>query len=131
MKRQSASELKREMERLMEEHLESLRKQAFMAPTQKEREQDEDRLALIREMSADYLATIQSSHAEIGGESMTEKPRVTLPGKVEKVIEPVNGEPEKAQIVTEGADPLGQEVVLKEDDQVDVTVEADPAAAEK
>ena len=128
----------------MEEHLESLRKQAFMAPTRREREQDENRLALIREISADYLAAIQSSHAHIGGERMTEKPSVTLPGKVEKVIEPVNGEPEKAQIAIEGADPLyrelrientlqdpsGHEVRLKEDDEVDVTVEADPAVAE-
>jgi hypothetical protein len=94
------------MEQLMEEQLESLKRQAFMAPTQSEREQDENRLVLIREISADYLAAIQSSHAQIGGESMTEKPSVTLPGKVEKVIEPVNGEPEKAQIAIEGADPF-------------------------
>ena len=46
----------------MEEQLESLKRQAFMAPTQSEREQDENRLVLIREISADYLATIQSSH---------------------------------------------------------------------
>jgi len=132
------------MEQLMEEHLESLKRQAFMAPTHSEREQDENRLVLIREISADYLATIQSSHVQIGGESMTEKPSVTLPGKVEKVIEPVNGEPEKAQIAIEGADPLyrelrientlqdpsGNEVRLKEDDEVDVKVEAEPAAAE-
>jgi hypothetical protein len=64
---------------------------------------------------------------------------VTLPGKVEKVIEPRNGEPEKAQIAIEGADPLygelrientfqdasGDKVRLKEDDEVNVTVEAD------
>ncbi len=75
---------------------------------------------------------------------MTDKPRVTLPGKVEKVIKPAADEPEKAQIAIEGADPLyreiriqnkfknadGQEVPLKQDDEVDVTVEAENTAPE-
>jgi hypothetical protein len=74
---------------------------------------------------------------------MTHKPSVTLPGTVEKIIKPIDpSEPEKAQISVEGADELYQEirienalttesgkvVRLKKGAQVDVTVEADPAA---
>jgi uncharacterized protein YfaS (alpha-2-macroglobulin family) len=70
---------------------------------------------------------------------MAEKPNVTLPGKVEKVIEsPHPAEPEKAQISVEGGDPLykeiriennlkdenGKDVRLKEGAEVEVTVEA-------
>lgn len=70
---------------------------------------------------------------------MVEKPNVTLPGKVEKVIEsPHPAEPEKAQISVEGGDPLykeirienklkdenGEHVRLKEGVEVEVTVEA-------
>lgn len=70
---------------------------------------------------------------------MTEKPNVTLPGKVEKIIESAGpSEPEKAEISIEGADPLyqeirienaltdenGDEVRLKKGAEVDVTVEA-------
>jgi hypothetical protein len=72
---------------------------------------------------------------------MTEKPSVTLPGTVEKIIQPAEPtEPEKAQIAIEGADDLyreiriensltaenGDEVRLKKGAEVDVTVEADP-----
>jgi hypothetical protein len=71
---------------------------------------------------------------------MAEKPNVTLPGKVEKVIEsPHPAEPEKAQISVEGGDPLyreirienklkdedGKHVRLKEGAEVEVTVEAE------
>lgn len=71
---------------------------------------------------------------------MAEKPNVTLPGKVEKVIEsPHPAEPEKAQISVEGGDPLykeirienklkdedGKQVRLKEGAEVEVTVEAE------
>jgi hypothetical protein len=74
---------------------------------------------------------------------MAEKPSVTLPGTVEKIIPPVHPrEPEKAQISVEGADELYQEiriensltdengdsVRLKKGAQVDVIVEADPEA---
>jgi len=74
---------------------------------------------------------------------MTEKPSVTLPGTVEKIIPPTGpGEPEKAQIDVEGADDLyrelrientlttedGEKVKLKKGAEVDVTVEADPTA---
>lgn len=68
---------------------------------------------------------------------------VTLPGTVEKLIKsPDPSEPDKAQIVVEGADELyreiridnalqnekGEEVALKPGTEVDVTVEA-PADA--
>jgi hypothetical protein len=74
---------------------------------------------------------------------MTERPNVTLPGKVEKIIEsPRPSEPEKAQISIEGADTLyreiriensltdknGDEVRLKKNAEVEVTVEADKNA---
>ena len=72
-----------------------------------------------------------------------EKPSVTLPGTVEKIIKPVHpSEPEKAQIAVEGADELyreiriensltdaqGDEVRLKKGAEVEVTVEADQEA---
>lgn len=74
---------------------------------------------------------------------MTEKSNVTLPGKVEKIVEsPCKGEAEKAQISVEGADTLyreirientlinehGDEVRLKKGADVEVTVEADEDA---
>jgi hypothetical protein len=71
------------------------------------------------------------------------KVKTTLPGKVEKVIQPhpSSGEPEKAQIAVEGADHLyreirvpnrlmddnGHKVKLKEGADVEVKIEADPA----
>ena len=70
---------------------------------------------------------------------MTEKPSATLPGTVEKIIKsPFPSEPEKAQIVVEGADHLykeirientltdenGDKVQLKPGAEVKITVEA-------
>ena len=72
-----------------------------------------------------------------------EKPSVTLPGTVEKIIEsPHPSMPEKAEIAVEGADPLyqeiridntltdkhGEKVQLKEGARVAVTVEAETDA---
>jgi hypothetical protein len=69
-----------------------------------------------------------------------EKPSVTLPGTVEKVIESVHPSmPEKAEIAVEGADELyqeirienrltdtsGDDVRLKEGARVEVTVKAE------
>ena len=74
---------------------------------------------------------------------MSEKPSVTLPGKVEKIIDSSrSSEPEKAQIAVEGADDLykeirientltdenGRTVRLKKGAEVEVTVEADKSA---
>ncbi len=70
----------------------------------------------------------------------TEKPSVTLPGTVQKIIKPVVPQAkEKAEIAVEGADHLyreirienkltdedGQPVKLKPGAEVEVTVEAD------
>ncbi len=75
------------------------------------------------------------------------KASTTLPGKVEKVINPhpYSGEPEKAQIAVEGADHLyreirvpnrlvdenGHKVKLKEGAEVDVRIEADQVVTNK
>ena len=71
---------------------------------------------------------------------MPEKPNVTLPGTVEKIIpSPHPSEPEKAQIAVKDGDDLykeirienalqdedGNEVALKEGAEVEVTVQAD------
>jgi uncharacterized protein YfaS (alpha-2-macroglobulin family) len=74
---------------------------------------------------------------------MPEKPNITLPGTVEKIItSPDPAEPEKTQInIQEGADPLykeirienkladekGKDVKLKQGAKVEVTVEANPS----
>jgi hypothetical protein len=72
---------------------------------------------------------------------MTENPRTTLIGRVEKIIEsPVPTDPQKAQIAIEGADHLyrelrieniltdarGNAVHLQAGDKVEVTVVAQP-----
>jgi hypothetical protein len=72
-----------------------------------------------------------------------EKPSVTLPGTVEKIIPAVfPSESDKAQIAIDGADHLyreirvpnilqdesGNEVALKQGADVDVTIEADASA---
>jgi hypothetical protein len=74
---------------------------------------------------------------------MKKKSSATRPGIVEKVVKsPLPGEPEKAQIVVEGADHLyrelrientltdekGHQVSLKQGAHVDVIVEAEPEA---
>jgi hypothetical protein len=74
---------------------------------------------------------------------MTDKPNVTLPGKVEHIIRSTHpSEPEKAQIAVEGADDLykeirientltdenGRTVRLKKGAEVEVTVEVDKSA---
>jgi hypothetical protein len=75
---------------------------------------------------------------------MSEKPSITLPAIVDKIIEsPDPAEPDKAQInIQEGADPLykeiriknnltdenGKEVALEEGQEVEITVEAPNAA---
>jgi hypothetical protein len=74
---------------------------------------------------------------------MSEKASTTLPATVEKIIQsPAPSIPEKAQIVVEGADHLyrelrientltdenGDHVRLKQGADVEVTIEAEPAA---
>jgi hypothetical protein len=77
----------------------------------------------------------------MASEQTSDKPATTLPGVVEKVIKsPYPTEPEKAQIVVEGADHLykeiriennlkdakGNDVALIPGAKVEVTVEAEP-----
>lgn len=78
----------------------------------------------------------------MNNESEPEKPSITLPGTVEKIIAavPSIAQPEKAQISIEGADHLyreirvenaledekGETVQLRQGAKVDVTIEADP-----
>lgn len=72
---------------------------------------------------------------------MPKKPKITKPGRVQRVIKPFHPQmPEKAEIAVEGADHLyreiridnaledaqGRKVKLKEGAEVDVTIEADP-----
>jgi hypothetical protein len=81
-----------------------------------------------------------------GSANSDEKPSVTLPGTVERVIKPLHpGLPEKAQISIEGAEDLyreirienvlvdqhGEEVGMKEGAELQVTVEAEPEATTK
>jgi len=88
------------------------------------------------------LSSVTASSAP-KGQPMTEKPSVTMPGTVEKIIPPAHpSEPEKAQIAVEGGDELyreirienaltdenGDEVRLKKGAEVEITVEADPEA---
>jgi hypothetical protein len=126
----------------MREHLDSLEKQAFVTPSREQIDESEKRLKAIREVSADYLAALEGTLPTKGGCDMTEKPSVTLPGKVDKVISG-HGEPEKAEISVEGADPLyqeirienaltnanGNEVRLKQNEEVHVTIEAEKEAS--
>jgi len=74
-------------------------------------------------------------------ETKPDRPNLTLPGTVEKIIPAVGNEPEKAQITLEGADELyrevrientlqgadGEPVALKKGTEVDVTIEAEQA----
>jgi hypothetical protein len=77
---------------------------------------------------------------------MVEKSKITLPGTVEKIIEPVRPHGrEKVQVAVEGADPLyqeirientlqspnGEQVRLKKGAEVDVTIEASHDASSK
>lgn len=150
MPQRSVGELRRELDRLMREQVEGLKKQTFGGLQPQELHELEERLKRIRELSADYLGAMKrqlekppSKETAMAEKLPAEKPAVTLPGKVEKIIEsPDLDEPEKAQISVEGADTLykeirieneltdekGERVRLKERADVDVTVEADKAA---
>jgi hypothetical protein len=65
--------------------------------------------------------------------SKKKKPTVTLPGTVEKIIPEIqySGEPEKAEIAVEGADPLYKEIRIEntlrdeEDKEVGLTAGAE------
>jgi hypothetical protein len=152
MSQHSLEDLRRELDHLMREQVESLKKQTFGGLQPQELHEQEERLKRIRERSADYLAAMKreleksaAKEASMAQRATKEKPAVTLPGKVDMIIEtPDLDEPEKAQISVEGADTLykeirieneltdekGKKVRLKEGADVDVTVEADKHATE-
>lgn len=59
MAERSVEELRDELNRLMEEQMESLRKQTFGGLDEEELRQHEERLKRIRELSADFLAALK------------------------------------------------------------------------
>ena len=81
------------MDRLMREHIESLRKQAFVNLSAEQVRQDEERLKAFRETSSEYLAALKKSRAKLKnqGRRKTDKPSVTISEKIENAIEPEEG----------------------------------------
>ena len=55
----SASEISEELNRLMLEQIESLRKETFVGMTPEEMRRQEERLKRIRQVSADFLAALK------------------------------------------------------------------------
>jgi len=59
----SIEEIREELNRLMLEHVESMKKQTFVGLSEEEYLQQEKRLMRIREVSADFLAALKRSKA--------------------------------------------------------------------
>ena len=59
MKVRSIKEIRRQLQSLIEEQIESLKMQAFGGPTSAELRQQDERLKRIREVSADFLAALK------------------------------------------------------------------------
>jgi hypothetical protein len=55
----NAKELRDELSRLMTEQLQSLKKQVFGGLSKEELHEQEERLKSIRQVSADYIATLK------------------------------------------------------------------------
>jgi hypothetical protein len=82
----------------MMEQIESLKKEAFVGLDERELRRQEDRLKRIREISADFLKALERTDPQAKVEPPApeerrktmcvteEKPSVTLPGRVEKII---------------------------------------------
>jgi hypothetical protein len=97
-------------------------------------------------MEEAHAMTDKSAQDNSEGKDQTpEKPAITLPGTVEKIIPSLHpDEPDKAQIAVEGADdlyreirveniledPAGNTVSMKEGTKVEVTIEAEPHETE-
>jgi len=156
--------LKEELLRLMLERSDSLQKQTFLGIDERELGKQQKRFERIRELFAGILealhhgsatsaaptficplCSLAGQHVHTREEKMVEnlnneKPSVTLPATVEKIIKKTDAE--KAQVRIDGADPLyreirienslqdenGEKVRLKEGAEVEVTVKADPRA---
>jgi hypothetical protein len=50
--------LQQELDRLMNEHIENLKKQAFVRPSEDQLRESDERLKRIREISAEYVALL-------------------------------------------------------------------------
>lgn len=59
MASRTAEELRDQLNRLLKEEIESLKKQTFGGLNQEELREQEERLKRIRELSADYLAALK------------------------------------------------------------------------
>lgn len=59
MGERSLKELRDELNRLMQEHIESVENETFTGLKEEELRQQEERLKRIREVSADYLAALR------------------------------------------------------------------------
>ena len=59
MESRSVEGLRDELNRLMAEQIESLKKQAFVGLNEADAQEQEERLKRIREVSADYLAALK------------------------------------------------------------------------
>jgi hypothetical protein len=62
----SAAELREELSRLMEEQMESLRRQTFLGLDNAELRREHERLKRIREVSADFLAALKREGQQQG-----------------------------------------------------------------
>jgi len=60
MNSRSLKEIRDELERLMQDQIESLRTEAFGGLVMKELRQQKERLTRIREVSADYLSALKN-----------------------------------------------------------------------
>jgi hypothetical protein len=61
MEGRSLSEIRDELERLMREQIESLRRQTFGGLTEAELRKEDERLNRIREVSADFLSALKNN----------------------------------------------------------------------
>lgn len=100
------------------------------------------RVSVAQEMGKPRMArSAKIAQLNLDTTRIREKPSVTVPGTVDKIVpSPRPSQPEQAQIAVEGADRLhrdlrienmltdehGDDVRLKKDDHVEVTVTAEP-----
>lgn len=70
MRRRGINDLKAEMNRLMQEHIESLGNQTFVTPNEEQLYKEEERLKRIRELSADYLKAFAKAESNLCSSGM-------------------------------------------------------------
>jgi hypothetical protein len=69
----TSRQLSRQLQRLMAEQTKSLNREAFGGLTAEERQEQEERLKRIREVSADFLAALQRENRETFGKTKKSK----------------------------------------------------------